>query len=256
VGEEPVDPEAVDFRRRIAEFCREIETYLCKKNDGHLIRVVGPSFDLVSAWAERGVPLKVAFAGIDRYFERYYRNGPRRRPVKIDFCEADVLDVFDEWRRATGVTGRAGVERRIPGPGSEPQTPVAESRRPSLPAHLERVLTRLTAARASGVLNAAFDGFLDRVAAELGTARSKAGGLRGDARATLVARLGQIDAEMLVAARDSVGQEAFGTILREAEEELAPFLGGMSAEAHARAQAAAIDRLLRGRLQLPTVLFE
>jgi len=40
----------------VAEFCREIETYLCRKNDGHLIRVTGPSFDLVSGWAEQGVP--------------------------------------------------------------------------------------------------------------------------------------------------------------------------------------------------------
>jgi len=68
VGTQPVD-----------EYCREIETYLCQKNDGHLIRVVGPSFGVVSGWAEQGVPLKIAFAGIDRYFERYYRKGPRRR---------------------------------------------------------------------------------------------------------------------------------------------------------------------------------
>jgi hypothetical protein len=94
----------VGTKPEIAEFCREIETYLCRKNDGHLIRVTGPSFDLVSGWAERGVPIRVALAGIDRYFERYYRQGPRRRPVRIDFCEADVLDVFDEWRRATGIT--------------------------------------------------------------------------------------------------------------------------------------------------------
>ena len=87
----------------IDEYCRAIETYLCQKNDGHLIRVVGPSFEVVSGWATQGVPLKIAYAGIDRYFERYYRKGPRRRPVKIDFCDADVLDVFDEWRRATGV---------------------------------------------------------------------------------------------------------------------------------------------------------
>src|SRR5579872_2333485 len=84
-----------------ADYCREIERYLCRKNDGHLIRVVGPSFDLVSGWAASGVPLKIAFAGIDRYCERYYRQGPRRRPVRIDFCDADVLDVFDEWKRAT-----------------------------------------------------------------------------------------------------------------------------------------------------------
>src|SRR5947208_1323345 len=64
-------------------YCREIEAYLCRKNDGHLIRVVGPSFELVSNWAAQGIPLKIAYRGIDRYFERYYSKGPRRRPVRI-----------------------------------------------------------------------------------------------------------------------------------------------------------------------------
>ena len=94
-----------------ADYCRDVETYLCRKNDGHLIRVVGPSFDLVSSWAARGVPLKIAFQGIDRYFERYYRKGPRRRPARIDFCDADVLDVFDEWRRAVGLAPPRGDVR-------------------------------------------------------------------------------------------------------------------------------------------------
>ena len=79
------------------EFCRAIESYLTRKNDGHLVRIVGPSFERVRGWADMGIPLKVVFAGIDRYFERYYAKGPRRRPVRIDFCEADVLDVFDDW---------------------------------------------------------------------------------------------------------------------------------------------------------------
>jgi len=94
-----------DCRVQIPDYCHEVERYLCQKNDGHLIRIVGPSFDLVSAWAAQGVPLKVACRGIDRYVERYYGKGPRRRPVRIDFCEADVLDAFDEWRRATGLAG-------------------------------------------------------------------------------------------------------------------------------------------------------
>ena len=76
-------------------YCREIEAYLTRKNDGHLVRIVGPSFDRVRGWAEQGVPLKVAFQGIDRYFERYYARGPRRRPVHIDHCEADVLEAFE-----------------------------------------------------------------------------------------------------------------------------------------------------------------
>src|SRR5215472_11916642 len=97
-----------------AEFCREIEAYLCRKNDGHLIRIVGPVFGTVTGWAEQGIPLKIAFRGIDRYFERQERKSrrggalqPRRRPVPIQFCEADIRDAFDEWRRATGLSAAA-----------------------------------------------------------------------------------------------------------------------------------------------------
>ena len=66
----------------VESYCRELEAYLCRKNDGHLIRVTGPAFEQVHGWAAQGIPLKVAEAGIDRYFERYYRKGPRRRPVR------------------------------------------------------------------------------------------------------------------------------------------------------------------------------
>ena len=151
--------QTADFRVPTVDYCREIEAYLCRKNDGHLIRVVGPSFEIVSGWAAQGIPLKVAFAGIDRYFERYYRKGPRRRPVKIDFCEADVLDAFDEWRRALGLVAA--------GTPDVPRDESAGRTSSSLPAHLERVVTRLTAARVTGKMDAAFDGLIDRVAREL-----------------------------------------------------------------------------------------
>ena len=84
--------------------CREIETYLCRRNAGHLIRIVGPAFERVRGWAEVGVPLQVFVRGIDRKLERYRAAGQTRRPLRIEYCEADVLDVFDEWRRAVGVT--------------------------------------------------------------------------------------------------------------------------------------------------------
>ncbi len=87
------------------EYCRAIEAHLTRKNDGHLIRIVGPAFELVRGWAEQGIPFKVAVYGIDRAFERYYAKGARRRPLRIEFCKDDVLDAFDQWRRAVGVRG-------------------------------------------------------------------------------------------------------------------------------------------------------
>jgi hypothetical protein len=240
VGTQPVD-----------EYCREIETYLCRKNDGHLIRVVGPSFEVVSGWAESGVPLKVAFSGIDRYFERYYRKGARRRPVKIDFCDADVLDVFDEWRRATGVVMAPADAAAT----DNPQSTIRNPQSVTLPAHLERVVLRLTSARASGTLGDEFDALIDRASAELDAARAKAGGLRGTARQTLLDRLAALDAEVVCQARSSLDESTRASLVRDAEAELAGYRAGMTAEAFARALDAAVDRLVRERARLPTIAF-
>jgi hypothetical protein len=232
---------------RVPDYCRQIETYLCQKNDGHLIRVTGPSFDLVSAWAEQGVPLRVALRGIDRYFERYYAKGAkgrRRRPVRIDFCEADVLDLFDEWRRATGLV-RAD-DSTGPGAAESPSR-----RGASLPSYLQRALLRLTSARTTGVLDASFDDLLDRLAHELEASR----GVRGTKREALVERLSTLDHELIGRARAALDETALTALVREADEELAAFRPRMTSEAFARAREAAIDRLVRERMRLPTLAF-
>jgi len=235
---------------QVSEFCSQIETYLCKKNDGHLIRVTGPSFEVVSSWAAQGIPLKVAYAGIDRYFERYYRKGSRRRPVRIDFCDADVLDAFDEWRRAVGV-----VHASPQVPSDEREEAHGTGRGPSLPAHLERVVMRLTAARAGGRLGDAFDDIIDRTARELDAARAESRGLRGEARQQLIARLAMLDGELVAAARASMAEAALAELTREAGDELASFRERMTAEAFARASDGAIARLVRERFNLPTITF-
>jgi hypothetical protein len=232
----------------VDEYCREIETYLCRKNDGHLIRVVGPSFDLVAGWAAQGIPLKIAFSGIDRYFERYYRKGPRRRPVRIDFCEADVLDVFDEWRRALGLT--AAVDSRWSRVESAPSP-----RRPSLSDHLKRAVLRLTQARAAGSLGPAFDDVIDRVARELDAARASARGVRGDARQALLTRLIALDAELVQQARATLEETTRASLVRDAEQELSGFRAAMTPDAYGRAREAAIDRAIRERFTLPTLAF-
>jgi hypothetical protein len=234
----------------IAEYCRQIETYLCRKNGGHLIRVVGPSFEVVSRWAFQGVPLKIAMRGIDRYFERYDRSGSRRRAVRIDFCEADVLDTFDEWRRALGLGLHAGTAGQ-----AQPGHPRAAKGAPSLAEHLERVVLKLSGARAAGTLADEADWLIDRVVAELDEARTAARGLRGEARRALLERLGALDRELLQIVAASLADPQRRALDDEAELELAAYRATMDADAWQRAHGLAVERLVRERFNLPTLTY-
>jgi hypothetical protein len=228
-----------------SEYCREIETYLCRKNEGHLIRIVGPVFEQVTGWAAQGVPLAIAFRGIDQYCERYYAKGPRRRPVRVEFCEADILDLFDAWRRAVGV-GRIDAA-----PGEEP----ASGARETLPAHIDRAIARLTALR-GGRRSVSFNARLDAAVRELDGARTVARHARGEARAALVARLAALDRELVEVARGEIDAARRAALMAEAEAEIAPFAARMSPDARAAAIGAAFDRLLRDDFGLPVLNFD
>jgi len=244
----------VDLSEAPDRYCRELEAYLCRKNDGHLVRIVGPAFDTVSGWAGRGVPLAVARTGIDRYFERYYARGPRRRPVRIEFCEADVLDAFDEWRRAVGVP----AESQATGEGGEGPEEAGEPlrRHTSLTAHLEVSIARLTALRAGRDDDAELDGVIAALVRELDAGRAGAKRLRGAARQAWLDRLREMDGELLQAMRGRCDAALRGELEAEADRELAPFRSRMGAEAYATARQAAADRLLRRRRALPTLAFD
>jgi len=230
------------------DYCRHLESYLCRKNDGHLIRIVGPAFEQVCGWAAHGIPLKLAMRGIDRYFDRYYAKGARRRPVRIEFCEADVLDVFDEWRRSVGVSIEAGEadHHSLGEGGSGPRS--------SLPAHLERVIARLTTLR--GGSDRTLDQILDIMIRELDAARARAKSIRGDAREALLERLRQLDTSLIDVLKCQCDDGALRQLAVEADEELKPFRVRMPAEAYQQAHRACIDRLLRDRANLPTISYE
>lgn len=234
------------------QYCRAIEAYLCRKNDGHLIRIVGPAFEQVLGWATKGVPLRVACHGIDRYFERYYAKGPRRRPVRIEFCEADVLDAFDEWRRAIGITHETRVTAASNDGGDADREEVR--RRESLPAHLDRVIARLTTLRAGETRS--LDAALEAAIRELDARRVEAKSLRGDARREFLERLRAIDAGLLTEARRQCDAAMLAQLTREADEELAPFRDRLPSDALDQSRRAAVDRLLRERYRLPVVIFD
>lgn len=226
------------------DYCRQIEAYLCGKNEGHLVRIVGPAFEQVSGWAAHGVPLKIAFRGIDRYCERYYAKGPRRRPVRVEFCEADILDLFDDWRRAVGVPAVAAAGDERP------------ARKPPLAAHVARCVARLTAARAGGRGTPALDALLDTTVRELDRLGADAKHARGGERARIVERLAEMDRSLLAAAVEAVDPARAAALKREADAELAPFGSRMAPEERARASGAAFQRLVRESLGLPVLTGE
>ena len=239
-------------------YCREIETYLCRRNEGHLIRIVGPAFERVRDWASAGVPIQVVVQGIDRKLERYLAAGRRRRPLRIEYCEADILDLFDEWRRAVGVAvvpdhrrDRAVADPSAPLPGAARST----RRRGSLPAHIDRVLTRATSRLAMREAAPGIHAALERVIADLDVLRNDIPGARGAARTALLDRLIAIDAALIAAARTAAGA-SFQDIQQAARAELAPFKARMAEVPFARALTACTDRLLSEHFRLPTVRFE
>ena len=230
-------------------YCRDVEAYLCRKNDGHLVRIVGPEFDQVSGWAERGIPLKVVFRGVDRYFDRYYAKGPRRRPVRIGFCEADVLDVFDAWRRAVGVTAaapEAAPPDREDGRRTRP--------RESLATHLDRVVARLTALRAGA--DRSLDAILDDIVRQIDTERAGSKQLRGARRDELLQRLRDMDDRLVEAARAACDRRTLERLGADADADLAPFRPRMPADVYARSQRACMNRLIREYAKLPTIAFD
>ncbi len=232
------------------EYCREIEAYLCRRNGGHLVRVVGPAFDLVQGWFRQGIPFKVACQGIDRRIERSEAKAGRRRPMRLEFCEADVLDAFDAWRRAVGV--------RAPADGvPEDQDAVAPSReRLSLPAHLARVMARLTALRAGAGVAPAWSDALDAAVRQIDALQAPARQARGEARAALLGELARIDAALMAEAEQLATSEVLREAVAEAEADLAPFRGRLPDGEFVAILDRGRRRALRSRLGLPVIASE
>jgi hypothetical protein len=236
-------PPAIDAHA----YCRSVEAHLCRQNGGHLIRIVGPAFDLVKGWAESGIPLAVACAGIDRGVDRAARRPGRRRPMRVEFCDADVLAAHDEWTRAVRSAGIGGPPA---GTGGGP------AKRPSLTQHLDRVITQLTALRGSGRAPASLEPALAAAVAALDGHRAAAAVARGAGREAIVDALRALDASLTQAAVDAASASERAALRRDAEQEIAGYRSRLSAAQWDNALATATARLTRLRFGLPAVAFE
>lgn len=229
-------------------YCRDVEAHLCRRNGGHLIRVVGPAFEVVKAWAEEGVPLSVAHAGIDRTVDRAARRATRRRPLPIEFCDADVRDAFDDWRRAVG-TSAPGPRAAAAGGGPAPK-------RERLSTHVERVAVQLTAARVAGRLPPVLQPALDVASDAVARLHDASRGARGSARDRVIAELAEVDAALVAAALGALEPGDRAACEREARTELEPFRTRLDPARWEAAVSTATARLVRLRWGLPVVAFD
>jgi hypothetical protein len=230
----------------VGPYCRAIERHLTKVNAGHLVRIVGPGFALVRQWHQQGIPLSVVLRGIEAKADRH-RDGRSTRPLRIEFCEADVRHEFATWRRAVGVPAGDG------GPPEPATVEATEGRRPSLGKHLERALDRLT--RAAGRLDLP-DGLRDELGRQIEAVtelRRQAAGARGAAREAAIARLTELDAALLAAVRASAPPELRQRTHTDAERELRSFKSRLAPDQWQRAVDASSDRGLRDAFGLPTL---
>lgn len=223
-------------------YCREVEAYLCRRNGGHLIRVVGPAFDLVKGWAALGVPLSIVRDGIDRTVGRRERKPGRTRPVPIEFCEGDVLDGFDRWRRAVGLT--------------EAAPPGGSSSRGTLTAHVDRVSVQLASLLGSGRVAEALRPAVQRALTTLDGLKAASATARGAARDAVLAQLVDCDRDLLAAAEAALAAERRTTLQRDADRELEAFRGRLSAAQWEAAVRTARQQAVRVALALPDLRFD
>lgn len=239
--------------------CRAVESYLRRKNDGHLIRIVGPAFEMVCGWAAAGIPRRVVERAIDRRYVRYHARGSKRHPLRIEFCEADVLDLFDEWKRAVGVgtparSGAGGNASEAERDAAGPRRSRSEGRR-SLAGHLDGVAARLSAWEPPPGA-AAVERLVVEARGAVEAARAGGRTLRGEARRRLIEQLRELDGRFPAAARSDAGDTVLGGLRAEARGSLEPFRVRMPAPEFSKALDAATDRLLVDHFKLPRLAFD
>lgn len=247
VPERPV-PESGEDTLDVGAFCRQVESHLCRVNGGHLVRIVGPAFELVAGWATEGMPLRVVLHGVDRTIARLTAKGPRRRPVRIEFCEADVRDAYDQWRRAVGAHAlQAGAAT------ASEAAPQSGHRLPSLPKHIERVLVRLSSVSATSALPPSLADAVGAAITDVDGCLDQARGARGEARGMIVERLGAAEVALTNAAIGALTPDQRRRLDEQVERELAPYRGHMPGEALRDARQALLGELTRRHFSLPQV---
>ena len=224
----------------LSEYCRELESYLCRKNGGHLFASSDRRSNRCADWAERGVPLTMAFRGHRPILRAAAGEGARGAAG----ADRVLRGATSSTCSTTGAVRSASSRQQATAEALEP------TRKPALDGAPRAASSRgwwAAAARGRPVVRAARRSAARARSTALGRieeiARRRAG---GDPRPAGRARRGLVRGR---GCRARSRSQARGR--REAEAELAPFGARLAPEVRAQAVEAAFERLVRDTLGLP-----
>jgi hypothetical protein len=200
----------------------EIEEHFQRRR-GSILICSPLDWALMEVWKEAGVPLEAALSGIDAAFDKYDRRPKKTRKINsLAYCQQEVLAAAEDMQEAATGTRR------------DPQaTSIANA---ELVRYLERNARQLEQsthpAPAVRELSAAQAATLRELAAGLSHEEAPAADLEA-----LERRMSVMEEKLYAALWSQASEDELVEARAQAERELAPFRGKMS--------AAQIDQLLR-----------
>jgi hypothetical protein len=215
--------------RGLRAYARAVETRF--RQLGGSARLVSPrEFALILDWYERSVPLHLVLGALEEAFSKEEGIG------SLGYLRRPVDRLFRSYREA-----------RL---GGAPEGGAATVTRGELRAFLGRARAAVSRAAAGPAgesllrIAAGLESLAQEAAA--GPEEEGAPGLE-----TMEARLAELDALLLEAARERLGEEECARLAREADERLAPHREVMSEEVYLRTRERHARRLIRRALELP-----
>ena len=207
----------------IGAFCRAVEAHLCRVNGGHLVRIVGPAFELVAGWAKEGMPLRIVLHGVDRTSHGSPRRGLAVAPCGSSSARPTCVTPTDQWRRAVGVHARR--------PTQAADAVIGRCRRrravaAAVVAEASRARPRATVrdVSATSALPSALSDAVAATIRDVDACLDASRGARREARTAIVERLVTIEHALTQAARSSASGalDAWNCSSR-CERELSPY---------------------------------
>lgn len=193
----------------------------------------------IASWWERGIPIGIVLAGIERAFEKRRESSPDATIRSLAYCEPVILDTWERRRQQQVAKGEA-----------HPPLPAASWTGERLRAHFHRVGTALQGAAAGAPAD-----LTDAIERCLGWLRQTPAGGEGFITPMrlqeLEERLLSFERDIAAAARRTLPAVEIARVRSEVDDRLRPYRDMMNVDTFRETREFLLQDGFRRRLSLP-----